>query len=249
MNLSPIERSVLKLAKKLLKIGPINIERLYTISILNLRYDNSEISQAIYQLFSKRILVKGSKITKDTALKNQIRNKIFEYISSNPGSHFREIQRTLDLSIHQTIWHLEMLEEFGFIRKNKISNKITYFNFKINPELFKSIFMLRDVSFLRVLKNILLEPGIDLNTLAKNAKIKAEVVENITFNLQSLDLVFGALEKDTLRYFGKMEKIEPILKILKVPEVKIKKYREIETLKCINNNNIISKGDWGLITK
>ena len=230
-------------------MGPINIERLYTISVLNLRNDKSEISQAIYQLFSKRILVKGSTITKDTLLKNDIRNKIFEYISNNPGSHFREIQKTLELSIHQTIWHLEMLEEFGYIRKNRIKNKVAFFNFNINPELYKSIFMLKDTSCLRVLKNILLEPGIDLKALAKNAKIKSEVVEDIVFNLRTLGLIFEEVGKDTIRYFGRMENIEPVLRILKVPEAKINKYKEVGTPSYISNDKIITKGDWGLVTK
>ncbi len=243
MNLSPIESSILDLAKRLLKVGTINIERLYTVSILHLKYPRNEIDQAIYQLFSKKILIKDTKITKDDLLKNDTRRKIFEYIIKTPGTYLREIRNKLNITPHQAAWHLQMLQKFRFIRKTRINKKIAYFEININPEYDKPIFLLRETRNLRILEKILLEPGISLNNLAKRVKIKALAIKYIVFYLQKLNLVYEIIEDNSPKYFGMIENIEPILEILKVPKVTILKYREIRSdfQKGIGLNNPIER--------
>lgn len=221
-----MENSILKIAKKLISKGPLHVGELYSLSISQLKRPENEISQAIFQLFSKKILIKESKITKDTIFNNDTRRKIFAYISDNPGSHTREIREKLDLTPHQTAWHLKMLEKFGYIRKISIKNKIIYFDSEINPDYEISLFILKDGRNLRILEAILLEPGINISTLAKNVKVRTQVVKGNTDILQKLDLIRELLDENNIKYIGKIKNIEPILRILKVPEEKIKKYEE-----------------------
>lgn len=211
----------------MVKVSPLNVEKLYTISVLNLKYSNVEINQAIYGLFSKKVLFEDSKITKDSVLNNDTRNKIYEYVFNNPGAHLRDIQKNLDLSPHQTAWHLRMLEKFEYIRRKRFKNKITYFDFKINSELDNNILLLRDDKIFRILEYILLEPGINLNILAKKSKLKSQIVQDFLFNLQEIDLIKEVRENNDLIYFAKINEIEPFLRILKVPESKIEKYKKI----------------------
>ena len=224
----------------MIQISPLNVEKLYTISILNLKYSNLEINQAIYNLFLKKVLFEDSKLTKDSVLNNETRNEIYEYVLNNPGSHLRDIQQSLNLFPHQTGWHLKMLEKFEYLRSKPYKNKITYFQFNTNPELDEFILLLRNKQIFRILEYILLEPGINLNILAKKVKLKSQIVKEIVFNLQELDLIYE-LNDDDLKYYANIIEIEPLLRLLNISESKIKKYKKIgnEHQKNIQISNII----------
>ncbi|MFX0139922.1 MAG: winged helix-turn-helix transcriptional regulator, partial [Candidatus Hodarchaeota archaeon] len=161
----------------------MSIEELYNISIRTLKIFKNEIesekkiNEAIYQLIAKKIIIRGTKLTKDSVLQNVKRKNIYRYISKNPGSHQREIRENLNLNPQLAAWHLKMLEKFDFIRKNRIKNKLIYFNSYVDPILDEKIFTLKDSKNFKILENILLDPGITLNELAKKIKISSEKVE------------------------------------------------------------------------
>ncbi|MFX0138200.1 MAG: hypothetical protein ACFFDN_31450 [Candidatus Hodarchaeota archaeon] len=223
-----MEESILNIAKELIKKRPLNIEELFSVSINQLNYSKNEISSGIYNLILKNFLVKGSKISKDSVLKNITRNKIFEYISKNPGPYLREVRKNLNLSPHHTAWHLKILEKFGYIRMKRIKNKVFYLDFNINPKFDKSICILREQRDFKILESILLEPGIILKQLQNKISIKAKKLKNIISYLEELDLIYEIKGDGQVKYFGNIKTVEPILTILKIPESKIKLYKQIE---------------------
>lgn len=214
----------------MIKKGPLSIEELYSESIKNLKISKNKnekeriINKAIYQLIAKKIIIKGTKITKDSVLQNKNRKKIFEYIFSNPGTHLREIQKILKLTPQISAWHLQMLEKFDFIRAKRIKNKIVYFDREIDPKFDKALFILKNPNHFRILENILLEPYITVNDLAKKVRINSEKVKKVILALIELNFVNKGNDDKSTEYYCKLKNIIPILKMLKFPESKIVKY-------------------------
>ena len=219
-----------------MKKGPLSIEELYNVSIRTLKIFKNEIesekkiNEAIYKLIAKKIIIRGTKLTKDTVLLNEKRQNIYRYISKNPGSHLRDIREKLNLNPQLAAWHLKMLEKFDFIRKNRIKNKNIYFNSYIDSILDEKIFTLKDPKNFKILENILFEPGITLNELAKKVKINYEKVKKIISNLTKFEFVNTENNETSPRYFSNLKIVTPILKILKIPELKIDIYEESERI-------------------
>ncbi|MFX0134916.1 MAG: winged helix-turn-helix transcriptional regulator [Candidatus Hodarchaeota archaeon] len=161
----------------------------------------------------------GSKLTKDSILKNNTRNKIFKYILKNPGAHLREIRDKLNLSPHQAAYHLIRLEQFNFIRKTRINYKVAYFNSKINPKFDKSIFAIKDEINFKILKYVLLEPDIKLDNLVKKVQLKLRKVKKIIFNLKESDLIDEIIEHGQIKYRANKKNFDSVLKILKFLEL------------------------------
>ncbi|MHA1309279.1 MAG: winged helix-turn-helix transcriptional regulator [Candidatus Heimdallarchaeota archaeon] len=89
----------------------------------------------------------GSTLTKETVLNNYHRARIFAIIEQNPGIHFNELTKLLELSNGQTQWHLTCLRNFDMIKTVKEKNFKTFYpNYGM---LFENI----DTSQLITLKN------------------------------------------------------------------------------------------------
>ncbi|MFX1450502.1 MAG: hypothetical protein ACFFCM_06655 [Promethearchaeota archaeon] len=151
-----------------------------------------------------------------------------EYISNNPGSYLRQIRKDLNLTPHLTAWHLKILKKFTYIRTKRIKNKVFYFDFKINPEFDNQICILRERRNFEVLESILLNPGIFVDKIQKLVPLKLLIIKNIVVDLKELNLIDEIGEGGKVKLLGNMNIIEPILTILKIPEPKIKLYKDIE---------------------
>ena len=71
------QESILKIANKLTKDRPLDLQELYKTSINELKDSKNDISQAIYQLILRNYIIEGSKITKKMVLENNNRNIMF----------------------------------------------------------------------------------------------------------------------------------------------------------------------------
>lgn len=167
----------------------------------------------------KKYLVKGTKLTRDSILENQIRNKIFEYISNNPGTHQREIRNELNVTPYQAIFHLKMLEKFAYIKKSQIKNRVAYFDAKIDPKFHEVVFNLKDQKNIEILKCILSETGIPLNEIVNKSHLKLQIVKKIILDLKKSDLIHEKIENGRLKYYPDNKKVEIVFKILKIPDV------------------------------
>ncbi len=89
--------------------------------------NNRGIEEILKTLTQKKIIVEGSKLTREDILINKKRNLIYEFILNNPGIYSNRIVKELNISNHVVIWHLNMLLKFEFIKKQKIENHDIYF--------------------------------------------------------------------------------------------------------------------------
>jgi len=144
----PSVKRVLEIAEEVMNQNKVlNIETLYNIAKKRLKIPRNGLLFIIQFLINEKILIEGSKFSKETVLSNNNRKRICDYIETNPGLHF-SILRKFALpdarSSGQLIWHLEMLIKFNYIKKFKVGNYTVYIPFKMHEEVGRIIFLLRD---------------------------------------------------------------------------------------------------------
>lgn len=72
--------------------------------------------------------MEGSRLIHSDILKNPKRRIIYEYICANPGVYHYLIMKTLNMPNHITIWHLDALSKFGFIKSHEIDRHLIYYD-------------------------------------------------------------------------------------------------------------------------
>jgi predicted transcriptional regulator len=87
------------------------------------------IFEVLQSLARKKVIIEGSKFTKERVLSNQNRKNIYEYIGKTPGIYFNRLVKLLNLKPAIIEWHVNILIKFEFIKKEKIDNREAYFEF------------------------------------------------------------------------------------------------------------------------
>jgi len=126
----PSVKSVVKIAKEVINNkNVLDTELLYKLAKKRLRLPRKGLLNIIQLLINKKVLVEGSKYTRDEVLNNKYRFNIYRFLTSNLGAHFSIIRKQIITdssdnlgSSGQLIWHLEMLIKFNYIKKIKIKN-------------------------------------------------------------------------------------------------------------------------------
>ncbi len=105
-------------------------------------------SQEYRQFLLNRVLHidKGAhRLSMEDVLENKNRNQIIDMVLSSPGIHFNEILRKTGLSAGNLAWHLDILETFKVIKKQRIGQYLVYYPYhernpisKLDPLLQKS---------------------------------------------------------------------------------------------------------------
>jgi predicted transcriptional regulator len=157
----PSVKSVLEIAEEIMnKNKVLNIENLYNIAKKRLKLPRNGLLSIIQFLINKKLLIEGSKFSKETVLSNHVRKTIFNYIRINPGVHFSDLRKTSlpekGGSSGQLVWHLEMLLKFEYIKKIKVGNYTVFLPFEMDEIDGKILFLLRDIinyKIINLLKN------------------------------------------------------------------------------------------------
>jgi len=100
----------------------IDAKLLYNEVLKRLSMEPKALLSIINFLLAQRILVEGSKMTKELVLSNLHRKNIYDYIRNNRGVKFSEIRDAYEGttgSSGQLIWHLQLLLKFNYIKKLK----------------------------------------------------------------------------------------------------------------------------------
>ncbi|TXT61224.1 MAG: hypothetical protein BAJALOKI2v1_40016 [Promethearchaeota archaeon] len=148
----PNVQKVIQIAEELTEENKIlNIENLYSLAKRRLRIPRKGLLKIIQYLLNKKVLVEGSKYTKESVLDNEYRRLIYTYITRNPGVYFSQLKRDLlsdaegeEASSGQLIWHLEMLLKFKYIKKLKVKNYSIFLPIEMADEVGRISFLMND---------------------------------------------------------------------------------------------------------
>lgn len=148
----PSVQKVIEIAEEIIEENKVlNMEIIYNRAKKKLKLPRKGLLEIIQFLFNRKILIDGSRHTKNTVLLNIYRKKIFEAIHINNGATFsliREKAFTVQSgSSGQLLWHLKMLLKFGLIKKKKVGKFSLFLPINLDNEIGKLYFYLKDPSY------------------------------------------------------------------------------------------------------
>ncbi len=146
---NPNVQKIIEIAKELIKNNKIvKVKKLYNIAVRSLGISTGDILEIIQFLNNNKILIDGSKHTRDTILLNLYRKKIYHVIDSLNGATFSYIREKVFTdhsgSAGQLLWHLKMLLKFKYIKKIKVGNYSLFLPLDIEDDFGKLCFFMKD---------------------------------------------------------------------------------------------------------
>jgi predicted transcriptional regulator len=207
----PTVKGVIRIANEVLKEGRVlNIEYLYRRAKRELKIPREGLLTIIQYLVNKKILINGSKFTKDSVLENDIRNLVYSYIQQNIGLHFSAIKRDLvkflkgsQIGVGQLIWHLEMLLKFNLIKSFELGNHTIFIPVKMDENIAKIYYLARNLVRNKILRHL---NEIERSTRPQIAEGIQESRENVYYHIKIL------VEHDCLVNIDKELYLNPKLK-------------------------------------
>ena len=231
----PSVRRVLEIAEEIMsKNKVLNIENLYNLAKKQLKIPRNGLLSIIQFLINKKLLIEGSKFSKETVLSNQIKRGIYYFIRTNPAIHFSVLRRkafseTMGSS-GQLVWHLEMLLKFNYIKKIKVGNYTVFLPFDLSEDTGRIIFLLRDRINNKLMKLLTEENNVLKSEIYKEIDEKREVVYYRINNLINHDIITFSETSDKILCINSnvKENVDEILKTFKIYTEKNKSSKEEE---------------------
>ena len=231
----PSVKRVLEIAEEIMgKNKVLNIENLYNLAKKQLKITRNGLLSIIQFLINKKLLIEGSKFSKETVLSNQIRRGIYYFIRTNPAIHFSVLRRkafseTMGSS-GQLVWHLEMLLKFNYIKKIKVGNYTVFLPFDLSEDTGRILFLLRDRINNKLMKLLTEENNVLKSEIYKEIDEKREDVYYRINNLINHDIITFSETSDKILCINSnvKENVDEILKTFKIYTEKNKSSKEEE---------------------
>jgi predicted transcriptional regulator len=153
---SALVQEVLAVAEGIISENRVLSARLlYNEARRQVRGEQKALLAIINFLLEHRILVEGSKLTKELVLSNLHRRNIYEYIRTNRGAKFSTIRDAYEGttgSSGQLIWHLQLLLKFNYVKRIKFKRFTIFLPMDMDEEEGLVTFFTRDPLNNKILK-------------------------------------------------------------------------------------------------
>ncbi|MHA1146363.1 MAG: winged helix-turn-helix transcriptional regulator [Candidatus Helarchaeota archaeon] len=153
-----------------------NFDRLYKECTKKFPNQEKDILISMNKLIEQKLIVQGGRISREGVLKNQKRREIYDFITKNPGTHFRELLQAFSIG-RSLRRHLFMLEKFRFIRNRKFQNKICYFKIETNPTEDVKYILLRNKIKKEIYSTLEKQGKARLNELSETLQLKHNKIQ------------------------------------------------------------------------
>lgn len=220
----PSVKSVLEIAEEIMNQNKIlNVENLYNLAKKRLKLPRRGLLSIIHFLINKKILIEGSKFSKETVLSNRFRYNILRFLRRNFSAHFSMIRKMVVInesgnlgSSGQLIWHLEMLLKFNHIKKIKVGNYTVFLPYEMDQELGIFYFLLHGKINKKIIDLLIERESVKKSEIYKEINEKRENVYYRIKNLieHNLLIVKKELDNKVFIYPSKREIVKQILKKL-----------------------------------
>ena len=145
------------------------------------------------------------RLSLEDVLENENRNKIIDLILKEPGIHFNELLRKIEIAAGNLVWHLDILETYKVVGKKRIGNFIAYFPYyQKNPISNLDLRLSKSKLTLGILEMIEKEPGLWNSVITKHFKVDHKTIQYHINKLKDLNLI-------QFRSEGRKKKIFPNL--------------------------------------
>ena len=185
---NPNVQKIIEIAKELIKKNKImKVKKLYNIAVRSLDISTGDILEIIQFLNNNKILIDGSKHTRDTILLNLYRKKIYHVIDSFNGATFSFLREKVFTnhsgSAGQLLWHLKMLLKFKYIKKIKVGNYSLFLPLDLEDDFGKLCFFMKDDLNRNIIKLFINNEKIKKPHIYKEINFKRE---NVNYRLKIL---------------------------------------------------------------
>ena len=193
----PSVQNVIEIAKDVINNNKVlDTQLLYNLAKRRLKLPRKGLLSIIQLLINKKVLVEGSKYTRDEVLNNKYRFKLYRFLTSNLGAHFSTIRKQIITdssgnlgSSGQLIWHLEMLIKFNYIKKIKIKNYTVFLPYEIDDEIGLIYFILRDEIYLKIIQLLISNEKLKRSEVHKLVNEKRETIYYRINNLIEFNII------------------------------------------------------------
>ena len=132
------------------------------------------------------------------------RQRIYLYIKNNPGVHLRKISKSLNLAIGDTNYHLNSLEQSGFIKHGKWGIYKRYFVVAIQDKRSESILAILQQDTPRTIVLFLLEhPGSIQSEICRHISFSAPTIKWHMSRLKMMEIIYDRKQGKFVRYYIK----------------------------------------------
>ncbi|MHA1704534.1 MAG: winged helix-turn-helix transcriptional regulator [Promethearchaeota archaeon] len=146
------------------------------------------------------------RLTIEEILENENRSKIIDLILEYPGIHFNELLRKTNLSPGNLAWHLDLLETYKIIRKERFEHYLVYFPYyQKNPISNIDLTLKKSDLTLKVLEIIQENPGIWNSMITKKLKINRKTIQYHIEKLVELGLIQAKKEGTRKKLFPNLD--------------------------------------------
>ena len=118
------------------------------------------------------------KLSIEDVFANKNRLTIINLLSTSPGIHFNELQRQCKIGRGQLIWHLDILEQYGIIQRQKIKQFTVFFpTLKENLLQNTSIYNKISKTAQNIINLIKTNPGMTASEISRQLKLHRSSVK------------------------------------------------------------------------
>jgi len=138
----------------------------------------------------------------EEVLENQIRSQIIDEIIEDPGIHYNEILRKIGTSPSNLAWHLDILESYKVIKKERVGHYLIYYPyFQENPFNDMNPNIIKSKTTLDVLKTICEYPGIYMNRISLILELNRKTIKYHVEKLVEAKLITKRKKKKKILLF------------------------------------------------
>ncbi|MFX1316292.1 MAG: hypothetical protein ACFE9T_10540 [Promethearchaeota archaeon] len=160
------------------------------------------IETILKSLVKKKLIVEGSKLTREEILHNIKRARIYNFIEKNPGTYFNKIVSELNISNHIVVWHLNMLIKFGYIKKDKLEKHDVYFDSEIDFNNVKINYYLSNSKCEKIIGYLHInDTGINKTNLSTNLGMHINTIQKYLTILEEIGVIYKKVQSNNTLYF------------------------------------------------
>ncbi len=147
---------------------------------------------------------RGHRLSMADVLENEKRSQIIDVILMDPGVHFNELLRQVNISAGNLAWHLDILETFKIIRKSRIGQYLVYFPYvDANPVSEIDTKLHKSKTTLDILQIIGDNPGMYQNQLAQRMGLTHKTIQYHLEKLVKAGLIYAGKSGKHTGYYPK----------------------------------------------
>jgi len=128
----------------------------------------------------------------EEVLENENRSLIINLILEEPGIHFNEILRKVGISAGNLAWHLDILESYKIIQKQRVGQYLVYYSYlEKNPFTALDPKLMKSKTTLEILQLIGDNPGMYQNQIANRLDLNHKTVKYHLEKLLEVEMIYA----------------------------------------------------------